>query len=178
PTRPLALGPSFGPAQQIALGHDADQGAPCVDDRQAAKLPFQHQTDGVVDRSIGRNANRIRSHDIGGPHGESPVRLTVSMPLAVASSRPMLDEPEHVAGQPIPGLLSAGLSLPMQPLFVRAIIDVVPGRPPSCQQSCPIMPQPRALRGYTLEGVVMIAKVLGCRMFCEKPSTCAANVQD
>jgi hypothetical protein len=70
PTRPLALGPSFGPAQQIALGHDADQGAACVDDRQAAELALKHQPDGVFDRSIGGNANRIRCHDIGGPHGE------------------------------------------------------------------------------------------------------------
>jgi hypothetical protein len=68
PTRVLALGAGFGPAQQIAFGDDPHKLAMPVYDGNAAYAMIDHERGNVLDRHFRRSRDDTPCHYINRPH--------------------------------------------------------------------------------------------------------------
>jgi hypothetical protein len=72
PLRPAALRAELAAAQKVALGHDADEFAVLVEDRQAADPVLQHQPRGFEHLVVVLHGNHVPRHDIFDLHGRHP----------------------------------------------------------------------------------------------------------
>ena len=117
PFRAAALGAELAAAQKVALGHDADQLAVLVENRQAADPVLQHQPRGFEDLVVALDGNHVPRHDIFDLHGRRPfgfefVRLTVeAQPFMRVSAKRLRNTMRRDVGTSIVAAVSSDVSV-------------------------------------------------------------------